>query len=118
MNAAATDTVVCPLCAGTRMSLEFRAVNGYPIVRCSGCGLAFTDARGAPPPSALYPAFDQSERASLKATRSALSVFLRQRAAVVRTVKPAGRLLDFGCGAGAFAHWMSQAGYEFGFSGR
>src|SRR6185295_7936392 len=65
-----------------------------------------------PPPSELYPAFDQSTGAALGGLRKALGVFTRQREAVVRAVKPSGRLLDFGCGNGAFARWMSEAGYD------
>jgi SAM-dependent methyltransferase len=102
----------CPLCEGTHTRVLFRSANGYPILRCLDCALAFTDDRRAPPPSELYPPFDQSDTASLQQVRSALNVFLRQREAVVRAIVPGGRLLDFGCGSGAFARWMSGAGYE------
>jgi SAM-dependent methyltransferase len=44
--------------------------------------------------------------------RRGLGVFLRQREALLRSLKPAGRLLDFGCGNGAFAQWMSRSGYD------
>jgi SAM-dependent methyltransferase len=109
---AANGTRPCPLCAGTETRFLFRSANGYPILRCLGCALAFTDDRRAPPPSELYPPFDQSDTAALQQVRSALNVFLRQREAVVRAVAPAGRLLDFGCGSGAFARWMCGAGYD------
>lgn len=102
----------CPMCGGASSSELLRAVNGYPIVRCKDCALAFTDDRAAPPPQELYPAFDQSDSAAIRGVRSLLSVFLRQREAVVRAARPGGRLLDFGCGAGAFARWMSGRGYE------
>jgi SAM-dependent methyltransferase len=102
----------CPVCRNDATHELFRAANGYPIVRCERCGLAFTDDREAPPPSQLYPAFDQSDTAVVRGVRSALSVFLRQRAAIVHGVKRSGRLLDFGCGAGAFARWMSQHGFD------
>jgi SAM-dependent methyltransferase len=104
--------LLCPLCGAEGAAELFRAGNGYPIVRCGRCHLAFTDDREAPPPSTLYPAFDQSKTVGLSAVRSALSVFLRQREAVVRAVAREGRLLDFGCGAGAFARWMSTRGYD------
>jgi SAM-dependent methyltransferase len=102
----------CPLCASEGATELFRAPNGYPIVRCERCRLAFTDDRAAPPAGQLYPAFDQSSSLGLRGVRSALSVFQRQREAVVRAVRPSGRLLDFGCGAGAFARWMSAHGYD------
>jgi SAM-dependent methyltransferase len=74
--------------------------------------LVFTDMREAPPPDTLYPHFDQSDSALPKTLSSPLAVFTRQREKLVRSVKPSGRLLDFGCGSGAFARWMSRAGYD------
>jgi len=100
------------VCDAEQTTEILRATNGYPILRCSNCHVAFTDAREAPAPDALYPKFDQSQSAPLQQVRAALSLFLRQRAALVRSVRPSGRLLDFGCGAGAFARWMSQNGYD------
>jgi SAM-dependent methyltransferase len=102
----------CPACGGTDAKMAFRSSNGYPIVRCSKCRLAYTDMRTAPPPSELYPHFDQTESGVPKVLRRSLAVFTRQREWVVRSVKPSGRLLDFGCGNGEFANWMSQAGYD------
>jgi SAM-dependent methyltransferase len=102
----------CPACGGADAKVMFCSSNGYPIVRCSHCRLVFTDMRTAPPPSELYPHFDQSDSGVPKVMRSSLGVFTRQREGVVRSVKPRGRLLDFGCGNGAFASWMAQAGYD------
>lgn len=102
----------CAACGGSRAEHLFRSASGYPIERCGGCGLVFTDARGAPPRGELHPEFDQSDAASVRAARSALEVFLRKRERVVRRFKPAGRLLDFGCGSGAFARFMAARGYD------
>src|ERR1700722_5143412 len=102
----------CPSCSDTDPTVLFKASNGYDIVRCKACRLAFTDAREAPPPDSLYPHFDQAETFALNQAGSALSVFLRQRAAVVRASKTGGRLLDYGCGNGSFASWMGQEGVE------
>ncbi|MFT3839377.1 MAG: class I SAM-dependent methyltransferase [Myxococcaceae bacterium] len=104
---------LCPVCDSERNSEIFRSANGYPIMRCAECNVAFTDARTAPPPDQLYPHFDQTnDSAALEKVRGALSVFLRQRGEVVRSAKTGGRLLDFGCGAGAFAKHMSHEGYD------
>jgi len=111
MNDAQTK-LECPSCGRSESTPVFQSSNGYPIVRCSNCRLVFTDMRNAPPPSELYPAFDQSDSGVPKVMRSSLGVFTRQREGVVRNLKPQGRLLDFGCGSGAFATWMSQAGYD------
>jgi SAM-dependent methyltransferase len=102
----------CPSCSDTDPTVLFKASNGYDIVRCKACRLAFTDAREAPPPDSLYPHFDQSKTFALNRARSALSVFLRQRAAVVSASKTGGRLLDYGCGNGSFASWMAEEGFE------
>jgi len=105
-------SIDCPSCGANGATLVLKAKNGFPIVRCSRCGLVFTDMRKAPPPAELYPEFDQTESRLPKALQSTLGVFVRQREGVVRSIKPSGRLLDFGCGAGAFARWMSRAGYD------
>jgi 2-polyprenyl-3-methyl-5-hydroxy-6-metoxy-1,4-benzoquinol methylase len=106
------NQIACPACSNGNATSLFRARNGYPILRCSACALAFTDLRRAPPPPTLYPEFEQSEAFFAHALRRPLAVFTKQREALVREVMPQGRLLDFGCGSGAFARWMSQAGYE------
>jgi len=106
------DDLSCPMCGGLQSEPLFLAANGYPIVRCSRCRLAFSDVRSAPPPDQLYPAFDQSESVALDALRSVLALFTRQREKVVRRFKNSGRLLDYGCGAGAFARWMSVHGFD------
>jgi SAM-dependent methyltransferase len=102
----------------------FTSWNGYPIRRCESCRLVFTDDREAPPPETLYPHFEQSDNVARKNVRSALSVFSDQRAAVVermskRTAHGAAqhsgskkRLLDYGCGSGAFARFMVGRGYD------
>lgn len=113
---APVSELPCPTCESPKHDLVFTSWNGYPIVRCRTCSLVFTDDREAPPPHTLYPAFEQSDTSAQKSVRSALSVFLKQRHDFVRRVTPSGvstpRLLDYGCGAGAFARFMSQSGYE------
>jgi SAM-dependent methyltransferase len=103
----------CPMCGATKSSQLYVSKNDYPIVRCAECRLVFTDARTAPPPSELYPHFDQSDGTALRGMRAALSVFRRQRASFVRSiVPPPARVLDYGCGNGSFAAFMADAGYE------
>ncbi len=104
--------LVCPMCKSGGFEPLFTAANGFPIVRCQQCQLAFSDDRNSPRPDQLYPPFDQSASLALDSLRSALAVFLRQREGVVKRFKQSGRLLDYGCGAGAFARWMAQHGFE------
>jgi SAM-dependent methyltransferase len=112
----------CPSCESPRHDLVFTSWNGYPIRRCESCHLVFTDDREAPPPETLYPHFEQSDNVARKNVRSALSVFSDQRAAVVERMSKRSaqahhsgskkRLLDYGCGSGAFARFMVGRGYD------
>lgn len=104
--------LICPMCSGKEMATEFKSEAGYDIVRCRDCRLVFTDARTAPPPSALYPPFEQSDTAAQRSARSALSLFTLQRAKLVEGAKASGRLLDYGAGAGGFARFMAGRGFE------
>ena len=104
--------LICPMCSGKDMTVEFKSNGGYDIVRCRDCRLVFTDARTAPPPSELYPPFEQSDTAAQRGARSALSLFTLQRAKLVEAAKSSGRLLDYGAGAGGFARFMAGRGFE------
>lgn len=106
------ETLTCPMCHGVDMVAEFKSTGGYDIVRCRDCRLVFTDARTAPPPSELYPPFEQSDTAAQRSARQALSLFTLQRARLVEAAKPSGRLLDYGAGAGQFARFMAGRGFE------
>jgi SAM-dependent methyltransferase len=100
------------MCRGTDLGPEFTSTQGFDIVRCRGCRLVFTDARKAPPPSELYPAFEQTDTPAQRSARQALSLFTLQRARLVEGVKPSGRLLDYGAGAGGFARFMAGRGFD------
>ena len=100
------------MCGGDQVSAVFPSRQGFDIVRCSTCRLVFTDARKAPPPSELYPPFEQSDTTAQRSARQALSLFTLQRARLVEAVKPSGRLLDYGAGAGGFARFMADRGFE------
>jgi SAM-dependent methyltransferase len=104
--------ISCPLCESEQAAAILRSRNDYDILRCARCSLVFTDDRTAPPADRLYPTFDQSGTAFAKSAGSALRIFLHQRESFIRTLKASGRLLDFGCGNGTFAHHMSIAGFD------
>jgi SAM-dependent methyltransferase len=60
-----------------------------------------------------YPHFDQRETAVVKLMRFLVTQLLRERASLVEKVaKKGGRVLDVGCGSGAFARMMADRGYE------
>ena len=106
------SVLVCPMCRGTDMAVEFKSTAGYDIVRCRDCRLVFTDARTAPPPSELYPPFEQSDTTAQRSARQALSLFTLQRARLIESAKSSGRLLDYGAGAGQFARFMAGRGFD------
>jgi SAM-dependent methyltransferase len=103
---------VCRLCESNDTVEELHSWNNYPILRCRTCSMVFTDDRTAPAASSLYPVGGQSGQRFAKKIGWMLRLFLKQREMFVRRLKPSGRLLDFGCGNGAFALRMSQAGFD------
>jgi SAM-dependent methyltransferase len=104
----------CFVCGvdATAPNIEVHSDNGYDLVRCAACRTLFTDARKAPPPDELYPAFSQSADGVAAASNKAAGGFLRKRVSVAQSVSPTGRSLDFGAGNGAFARAMQAAGFE------
>jgi SAM-dependent methyltransferase len=124
------ETVSCPL--GCPPDDEFvvlghdrlHGVAGeFPVVRCRRCGLLRTNPR--PTPSAIqryYPAayapyastvVAPEKRNSTPAPSRKLSLnrLLTPRTNVLPETAP-GRLLEIGCGSGAFLHRMAQSGWE------
>src|SRR4051812_4590654 len=125
-----TETVSCPL--GCAPDDEF-VVSGrdrlhgvpgeFPVIRCRRCGLLRTSPR--PTPAAIqhyYPAaYGPYASSSVSAAgtmarssgrRSSLAARLLSPRTNVIPPLPPGRLLEIGCGAGAFLHRMAQEGWE------
>lgn len=89
----------------------------FPIARCSGCNLVRTlDVHDDG--VTTYPHFDQRETAIVKMMRFAVTQLLRERASIVSKAASRNqtasrpRLLDVGCGSGAFARMMSTRGFD------
>ena len=101
----------CPICGSTSWEHLFDS-RSFPIARCSGCQLVRTlgvEDDGV----TTYPHFDQRETPVVKLMRFAVTQLLRERASLVSKVTSRGqRLLDVGCGSGAFARMMSERGYS------
>lgn len=99
----------CPIC-GARSWQELFVSRTFSIARCLSCSVVRTlaaDMDGV----VQYPHFDQRETIAVRMMRLAVTQLLRERAALVHKVAPrARRLLDIGCGAGAFARMMSERG--------
>jgi SAM-dependent methyltransferase len=101
----------CPMCGAHSWRRLFDS-RSYPIARCDRCHLVRTlgvEQDGV----TTYPHFDQRETAIVKLMRFAVTQLLRERASIVAQCAPRGsRLLDVGCGSGAFARMMAARGYD------
>jgi SAM-dependent methyltransferase len=98
----------CPLCGGRRWQTLFSA-RGHDIARCEECRVVRTlgvEVTG----QELYPPFDQRDTPIVRLMRFGVQQLLRERGRYVRQLQPRGRLLDFGCGSGAFATMMASGG--------
>ncbi|MBX3203330.1 MAG: class I SAM-dependent methyltransferase [Labilithrix sp.] len=107
----------CPTCGVTEWTALFES-RSFTIGRCTRCGLVRT--LGVSDDGVTsYPAFDQRETVLVRAMRFAVAQLLRERARLVERfvpgTSPSGarhRLLDVGCGSGAFARLMSRRGFD------
>lgn len=112
---ATTESVLCNLCASGDAEPIARQ-HGFRIVRCRTCGLVYVNPR--PPSEYLVPLYadyhgrDGKDEASWD--RLMRHVY-REAAEVLGSPgnRPgAGRLLDVGCGFGAFVARMREQGWE------
>jgi SAM-dependent methyltransferase len=118
------ESVDCPLCHESGDDEFLRATgddgNEYRLGRCRSCGLVFLNPRpDAATIGLLYPADYSPYRPPAKRRRGVLR---RVRDRVIgrgeRTlsdripVQPGGVLMDYGCGAGAFAAQMRDRGWD------
>ena len=111
--ASAAPPEACPACGSDRWSTLF-TVRAFGIGRCDECRLVFTLGAAADDGAMQYPPFDQRETALVRLLRLLTNQLLRERARLVEGVqaREGGRLLDFGCGSGAFARLMAGRGYD------
>jgi 2-polyprenyl-3-methyl-5-hydroxy-6-metoxy-1,4-benzoquinol methylase len=117
----------CLLCGGTKWSPLVEAPDGiaggtglwFVVVQCHDCGLCFTNPRPSPRTiGRFYPDGYPPHRAPRLRRRppwwKQATHWLRRPRPEQRTFPPHGqaRLLDFGCGGGAFLDRMSKRGWQ------
>ena len=117
----------CPSCGSpdARPSMEVKdhSVSGevFSILACGACGLRYTD--GAPGPGEIGSYYASEDYVSHSDTRQGLvnrlyhavrSITIRSKRRMVFRANGgrAGDLLDYGCGTGAFAAAMRDAGWN------
>jgi 2-polyprenyl-3-methyl-5-hydroxy-6-metoxy-1,4-benzoquinol methylase len=113
VEATATETApACALCGDVRRKLFVRA-KSRTVVQCAGCGLRALE----PMPSldtlvaineeTVHPFFS-----SYLEDAETYRTYFEHKLDDLQRYKPAGRLLDVGCGAGLFLEAAGQRGYE------
>jgi SAM-dependent methyltransferase len=136
LDRAASESVpppqrACPACGGRDVGLLLCQPAGrhlpiqtvFEILQCRSCRLAWV--ANVPPPEELAEVYDEpffassqqnvaaDERGELTAEAARWPIYLnaRRRLEQVRRLRPAGRLLDVGCGKGVFLK-LASASYD------
>ena len=113
---APDDSTVCPVCGPGDREPELRDERtGIELVRCAGCGLVFqaeqpTDAELA---DAYADFYARPGKRFGSVVESAVARFRDSRARMAtRLTVAGGRVLDVGCGRGAFLAAMQRRGFR------
>lgn len=104
----------CPLCDGRAGAARFPYAtrwNGksFDYVGCTRCGATFVDPM--PDKADFATMYSQDRYHDLHYATEADTTGAGALAAVAAFLKPGGRLLDYGCGNGAFLKQAARAGY-------
>ena len=111
----ATQSILCNLCASDDAEPIARQ-NGFRIVRCRTCGLVYVNPRPASEDLlSLYADYHSREGKDEASWDRLMSGVFREAAEVLcssRNGSGPGRLLDVGCGFGAFVARMRERGWD------
>ena len=117
----------CPVCKSAEISAVFSAKDNtvteesFVIMKCKACSLLFTQDVPSPDKIGKYYISENyiSHSDTQKGLVNKLYHAVRRRTLAAKreliraqTGKKQGRILDVGCGTGAFLHSMQQAGWE------
>jgi 2-polyprenyl-3-methyl-5-hydroxy-6-metoxy-1,4-benzoquinol methylase/glycosyltransferase involved in cell wall biosynthesis len=102
----------CPVCEGGRARLAWRE-GGYRYVRCSSCGVLFSDVDRAEYEQRQHNAWHDSElSADTVAFYGTARALVHERFLERYRPSGAGRLLDVGCGLGFFVSRAMESGWD------
>ena len=104
--------IPCPLCGATESEARF-VKHGLRVVRCTQCGLVFTNPQ--PSPEALvrlYNAQAMSPTDYYVQYADADAASFRPRLALIERYQRPGRLLDVGCGSGTLLALARERGWQ------
>ncbi|MBI3769934.1 MAG: class I SAM-dependent methyltransferase [Deltaproteobacteria bacterium] len=108
----AVEEVACAVCGGTDATRLFEK-DGFPIVRCRGCGLVYVNPRLTPQALAgLYEGQEISPAAYYVRTARQDELSFAQRLALIERYHDPGTLLDLGCGPGTFSAVARSRGWH------
>ena len=121
----------CPLCGARRWSPLLEALDvhdaqrgpRFQVVQCDDCGLSFTNPRPSPASIGRFyrPDYEPHVQCGLTPAQRRRAAWRRRMPEFWRARHPArrglpwhgkGRLLDFGCGGGAFLEMMHLQGWR------
>lgn len=97
---------------GSFRRFRFARVDAATYQRCRGCGTVYADPR--PADRVLVSRLDEFAPDTSTDTPASLDAMVageQWKLDIVRPVAPSGRLLDVGCGSGAFVAAAARAGY-------
>lgn len=100
----------CPICRWDSGRILEQAEPPHRVVRCSGCGLVFVDP--APDPAALHRHYDREYYAEwIEDQKTRRDRMWAQRMDIIERLAGPGRMLDVGCGDGAFLDHAQRRGW-------
>lgn len=123
--AASQQLASCPVCGSSDFlpHLECRdhivSQQMFTLVKCSGCGLVFTNPR--PDEREIGPYYESKDYLPhTGGSKSAVAVIyrivrrwaIRRKLALLNSLAPKGRLLDIGCGTGEFLNHCRANGWD------